>query len=64
MIPPLFVENFNNQKSSDEKTVSKVESVSVKLQEFWESNPETWLKKAEYQFRLAGIVSEESLIRY
>lgn len=46
---------------NDEKTVTnKVESVSVKLQEFWESDPETWLKTAEYQFRLAGIVNEET----
>ena len=34
--------------------------ISVKLQEFWESNPETWLKTAEYQFRLAGIANEET----
>ncbi|OTF81953.1 hypothetical protein BLA29_001144 [Euroglyphus maynei] len=52
--------NENLEKSMEKSIVNKVESVSVKLQEFWETNPETWLKTAEYQFRLAGIVNEET----
>ena len=53
----------------DEKDESKPESaevhkVSVKIPPFWVNRPEIWFYQVEAQFKISGIVSEETKFNY
>ncbi|XP_042908752.1 uncharacterized protein [Parasteatoda tepidariorum] len=44
--------------------VSEASAVSIKIRPFWVERPEMWFFRVEAQFRIAGIVAEETKFNY
>ncbi|KAM9425560.1 uncharacterized protein KZ484_010848 isoform 1-T2 [Pholidichthys leucotaenia] len=45
---------------ADASETAHTSAVTVKLPEFWESDPNSWFQQAEAQFALAGITADET----
>lgn len=55
---------MEGEKEAKQNETSEVHKVSIKIPPFWIDRPEIWFYQVEAQFRINGIVSEETQFNY
>ncbi|UYV77645.1 hypothetical protein LAZ67_15001806, partial [Cordylochernes scorpioides] len=64
---PAVVSNLNLRKMETENKpsdTSEICKVSVKIPPFWVENPEIWFFQVEAQFKIGGIIQEDTKFNY